>query len=927
MTAIDTLLAQPAVQAVGWALLHFIWQGTLVALLAAAALVALRRSAPDVRYVVATIALSLMLTMPVVTAVQAWRAASVPQAAPAAESGRSFTDLARSQSLSSSMAGISSRVDEARRQSPASEAAAPASWSPRAVVDAVRLEPWLPILVLGWCCGVAVLTLRLLSGWLWVQRMKHHDAEPMDDGWQIIAKRLCRRLHIARRVHLVQSRLVDVPTVIGWMKPVILLPASVLAGLTPHQLEAILAHELAHIRRHDYLVNLMQTLVETLLFYHPAVWWLSRRIREERENCCDDLAVSLCGDPYTYAQALADLEELRGSSGRLVLAASGGSLLQRVRRLLGAPSHAGRAPGWLAGAVAILVMSGIVAGAIGSAKLRAQSTTTSVVTARPVPSTPISGAPGLPSPAQLATTVVEPIQAEMARADEARARAREEQGLDAVREPPAEAVLAAARAEADEARASVSPVVVASEPVSLLALRAQAVAGADLEFQSMALAKEAARSTTVISSETTQATSSTHSQKSQGNYTWSNNGEKLEVKYDGEFEFSEDDTDVARISPNGSLRIRHGGWTSSKSAEFTADASGKITRRYWVGASERPYEPEGRQWMREVLPRFIRQTGIGAPARVARILKSKGPQGVLAEISLIEGSWAKRIYFSELLATPSLDANTVRQAFAQAGREIDSDYELASLLIKTANLLNDDTTRKAYFDATRSIASDYEMRRVFASALKTAPVAPSLLAGLLETSQQIESDYEEASLLVQVAKLQPLDGTTRPAFFAALATVGSDYEHRRVLTALAERGDAPQDVAAAMLDSAAKVSSDFEAASFLVQIAKQQPIEGSLRAPFFRAVDSIQSAYERGRVLQTVARRPDTSQETVLSVLKAARTMNGSNYEASQVLLAVAAVQPITGEARDVYVDIAEKLGDYEQGRALSALVKSERRK
>ena len=145
-----------------------------------------------------------------------------------------------------------------------------------------------------------------------------------------------------------------------------LLPVSALAALSPRQVEAILAHELAHIRRHDYLVNLLQTLVETLLFYHPAVWWLSRRIRAERENCCDDLAVSLCGDPYAYAKALADLEELRGTSGRLVLAATGGSLLQRVRRLVGAPSHAGRGPGWAAGIAALVLMTGVAAGAIGN---------------------------------------------------------------------------------------------------------------------------------------------------------------------------------------------------------------------------------------------------------------------------------------------------------------------------------------------------------------------------------------------------------------------------------------------------------------------------------------------------------------------------------------------------------------------------------
>ena len=132
----------------------------------------------------------------------------------------------------------------------------------------------------------------------------------------------------------------------------ILLPASALAGLTPHQLEAILAHELAHIRRHDYLVNLLQTLVETLLFYHPAVWWLSRRIRVERENCCDDLAVSLCGDPYTYAQALADLESCAAAraascwpptADRWCIASAAFSALRRTRvaRLAGWPERCG----------------------------------------------------------------------------------------------------------------------------------------------------------------------------------------------------------------------------------------------------------------------------------------------------------------------------------------------------------------------------------------------------------------------------------------------------------------------------------------------------------------------------------------------------------------------------------------------------------
>jgi ankyrin repeat protein len=132
---------------------------------------------------------------------------------------------------------------------------------------------------------------------------------------------------------MLESALVEVPTLIGWLRPTILVPASVFIGLTPDQLEAILAHELAHVRRYDYLVNLFQTLIETILFYHPAVWWISRKLREERENCCDDIALEVMQDRLVYASALAQLEAGRGMP--LALTASGGSLLHRIRRIAG----------------------------------------------------------------------------------------------------------------------------------------------------------------------------------------------------------------------------------------------------------------------------------------------------------------------------------------------------------------------------------------------------------------------------------------------------------------------------------------------------------------------------------------------------------------------------------------------------------------
>src|SRR3989442_88229 len=166
--------------------------------------------------------------------------------------------------------------------------------------------------------------------------------------------RLGARLRVSRPVRVVGSAVVQVPAVVGWLRPVILLPASALTGLTPQQLDVLLAHELAHVRRYDYLVNLVQSAIEILLFYHPAVRWVSRRVREEREHCCDDLAVAVCGDAHLYARALLMMESLRAKTPALALSAAGtqgGALLRRVPRVV-APTPVDAFPRWMAAVVA-----------------------------------------------------------------------------------------------------------------------------------------------------------------------------------------------------------------------------------------------------------------------------------------------------------------------------------------------------------------------------------------------------------------------------------------------------------------------------------------------------------------------------------------------------------------------------------------------
>lgn len=904
MPAIDTLLQQPAAQAVGWALLQFIWQGAAIGVLTAVTLAALRRSASDVRYVVASIGLALMLTLPIVTGVQKYqsrRAAGEIDTAAAA-----LADAARPVTGTTSSPGPAAAGNAAadRDRGTAGEA-----WRAIALdrMRDMRVEPLLPTLMLVWLIGVSLLSLRLLTGWLWIQRLRTHGVSLPDETCRRLTARLSRRLHIRRAITLLESALVDVPTVIGFMRPVILLPASVLGGLTPQQLEAILAHELAHIRRHDYVVNLLQTLVETVLFYHPAVWWVSRRIRVERENCCDDLAVSLCGDPVAYASALADLEALRSGpvpDHHIAMAATGGSLLERVRRLLGAPSsHTGRGPAWLAGIVALLLIGGIAldsdrvqADEPGSANLTSQAAPQPAAAAAPAStSSRLERVPVAPPPAPPAPPAP-PVQPETAAlsgsAEPVQPAAPPQPALPADPPEPAES---AEPAEPPQPARPASPA-----PPAQPAPPAPPAGGQSISHQV---------------------------NDSRGTWAWSSNGEKLEVKYSGAFEFTDDDADIRQISPGGYLKITDGNWIGRHSVEIS-ERGGQLERRYFVNLSERPFEPAGRVWLQQNLPRFVRNTGIGAPSRVARFLRSGGITGVTAEISRIQSTYVKGLYFRELFKQAALTPEQYKQVMTQAAAEMrSSSYELAQLLIAIADKLPaDDASRRAYFQAASGISSDYELRRVYSTMLKRGPVSSETLAAILENTASIDSDYELAELLRQILSQQRLDERNLTAFFRTVGTIGSDYERRRVLSAaVSDTQPSDQALIGAALGAAATMGSDYEAATFLLEVLKQNDVEGAARGAFFKAVAGVSSGYERGRVLQTVVRRPGTGAETLREVLRASSGMSG--HELSQLLQLIARTHTLSGETRDAYLAAADRLSGHEQNQVYAALVKNERRK
>lgn len=295
--------------ALGWALLHFLWQGLLVGLAAGLALALLGNARPQLRYAVACAALALCLLLPVATLLRGATAAAPPAAAVAlAEDGTG---------------GYGGMVERLRR--PLAENTR--EWRG-------QLQPWLPGIVALWSLGTGLFSLRMALGVAWVARIAGPGHGHPHPGWQARLDALAGRMDLPRRVLLRVADGLDGPVAARIWRPVVIVPAALVARLPADLLEALLAHELAHVRRHDYLVNLVQSLVEALLFYHPVVWWLSRRIRIEREQVADDIAAQALGEPRRLAIALNELAQLRAPDPHLAPAAHGGLLMSRIQRLV-----------------------------------------------------------------------------------------------------------------------------------------------------------------------------------------------------------------------------------------------------------------------------------------------------------------------------------------------------------------------------------------------------------------------------------------------------------------------------------------------------------------------------------------------------------------------------------------------------------------
>src|SRR5579863_5761262 len=308
------------IAAIGWTLIHFCWQATAIAVVYWLLSFWLDRRSSQTRYLAALTAMLLMMSAAVCTF--AWEAHVAPPPYSLADANARIANTLAAPVFPRVAVGVLNPPSQSAVRQVLVLSAGMLRW-----IDAV------------WILGVLLLSLRSMGGWWMIHRLRMASELEAPEAVRACFEQMTVKLGLRRPVLLRVTSAIAGPVTIGALRAMVLLPLSALTALGPDELEVVLAHELAHVRRADFFWNLVQTLVETLFFFHPAVWWISGRVRHERELCCDDLALKICPNPVVYASALFHLEEHRSRQMRLAMALDGHqsrqTLRMRIARILG----------------------------------------------------------------------------------------------------------------------------------------------------------------------------------------------------------------------------------------------------------------------------------------------------------------------------------------------------------------------------------------------------------------------------------------------------------------------------------------------------------------------------------------------------------------------------------------------------------------
>lgn len=698
----------------------------------------------------------------------------------------------------------------------------------------------------GWAVLVWGLGFLAVSLWVGLGLIRIHvfgrGARRITSGPTVrLLKRLSTERGIRRRVTLLQGGPSQTPVTWGVLRPRILLPSTT-NDWPSSRLRAVLLHELAHIRRHDCLTQVVARLACGFYWFNPLAWMAAAWLRRERELACDDAVLRAGPLPSEYAGHLLDLarESRSGFPGGVAVAmARSAGIGDRLRAVLDAGRPRGAPSRGVAAAILCLVV---------------------------LLTLPLAGA----APAEGEVPV---------RSDRRMSATGDLTKMPAV--------------EVGEAGAPIGPPVQQPQVGSW---------GCDW------LGSEGPSSTSVNVNDDHLRARLDHGDC------------ELKIDLSGEVRFNEAETDVVGISRGGELEIEEKRGRRSRRLVVRPGAEGELERRWYVDGDQLPFGPESHAWLTDMISVFYRRAGYQATERAERILASDGVNGLLEEIGHIPSDYTARRYYTVLLAQGDLDPEQMRRIVRQLGAEIESDYELASLLVEiAAKHPLDESVKIAYVEAAGSIDSDYEHRRVLSAILEREDLSQDLADSMLQQATRIDSDYELARLLIDVSERYPGDRRLPGSYLSAARSIESDYELNRVLMNLLERDDLSAANIADLLDMARGIESDYETSRLLTAVLRERGLDESSREPFFALAAEIESDFERRKVLSAALEAGPVARATVEAVLDSALNID-SDYETAALLMLVADRFPIDDQLRPAYLRVVDTIGsEYERGRALSA--------
>lgn len=816
-------------------------KATILLLVAGLGTLLLRRSSAALRHLVWALACAGVLVLPVASALLPnWRVAAWPRLdAPPAVAFNA--EQIAAEPIGATPATHPRAVNPAPAPARVEQASSPAA---TATNDAVRFRistDWTTLVVPIWLSGVTVVLLLVALGMARIAWLDRVTTRAQDESWLLLVEELSRELGLTRYVRILQARAPAMPMTWGIRRPAILIPAEADAWPVERR-RAVLLHELAHVKRHDFLVQLIARVACAVYWFHPLVWLAATRLREERERACDDHVLRAGAIPSSYATHL--LEIARGlraapaTSLASVAMARPAQLATRLidvldaRRCRDTLSPRSALPAWL-GAIAVVVPLAALAPRVAEP-----------AAARSI----IDTIPPLPSSRALL-----------------KSRVPKRPVVSSVAAPPRFALDTLKGCSGSSKHTSSST---SQENDDLMIVTS--VSGCSIRFAARGKFKFTPDFTDIASVSSDGYVSidvdyGAHDRR----LTIRPNGERV-FKIDGDVR-PYDAEAKAWLAETLTFLLRRTGYMAEARARWILDTKGiqglldefgqlhgDYTRRIYYQAAVQSGKLDAAGYERIVT---LAGQSISSDYELAELLidvakaqplTERMQAGFVTAAKSISSDYERHRVLSAALSRPGLTP-AMQTGMLDAASEISSDYELATLLIELNEARPiDDEVRPAYFKAANSISSDYERGRVLSAVVSRQGTSPAILADVLNSAKDVSSNYELAELLIEVGGNYPLDDVLRPAFFAAAANLNSDYEHARTLKSVL-RGQVAQPVALAVLESAKGISSDHELSELLITVTRHVQMTDAVRAAIRANAQTIGSQYDRGRVFEVLS--------------------------------------------------------------------------